>query len=68
MRAVARRHLAQVRTLRPTISAEAMPAFRPLALVEPYLRQMERRDYDPFRTVADLPQWRRIWALWRGPL
>jgi phytoene synthase len=67
MRAVARRHLDQVRTLRGTVTAEADPAFRPLALVEPYLRQMERRDYDPFRTPVDLPQWRRIWALWRGP-
>jgi 15-cis-phytoene synthase len=28
---------------------------------------MERRDYDPFHTSVDLPQWRRIWALWRGP-
>jgi phytoene synthase len=66
MRAVARRHLDQVRTWRPTISAETAPAFRPLALVEPYLKQMEQRDYDPFRTVVDLPKWRRIWALWRG--
>jgi 15-cis-phytoene synthase len=66
MRAVARRHLDQVRTLRGTVTAEADPAFRPLALVEPYLGQMERRDYDPFRTPVDLPQWRRIWALWRG--
>jgi len=67
MRAVARRHLDQVRTLRPTIPPEAEPAFRPLALVEPYLRAMERRDYDPFHTQIELPQWRRIWALWRGP-
>ena len=66
LRAVARRHLDQVRTLRGTVMPEADPAFRPLALVEPYLRRMERRDYDPFRTPVDLPQWRRIWALWRG--
>lgn len=66
MRAIARRHLVQVRTLRPTISPETAAAFRPLALLEPYLKQMERRDYDPFRTVVDLPQWRRVLALWRG--
>lgn len=66
MRGVARRHLEQARTLRSTIPREAMPAFQPLALVEPYLKQMERRDYDPFRTPVDLPSWRRIWALWRG--
>lgn len=66
LRAVARRHLDQVRTLRATIPADAEPAFRPLALVEPYLKQMERRDYDPFRTDVDLPRWRKILALWRG--
>jgi phytoene synthase len=67
LRAVARRHLEQVRTLRATIPAAAKPAFRPLALVEPYLKAMERRDYDPFHTVVDIPQWRRVGALWRGP-
>jgi 15-cis-phytoene synthase len=66
LRAVARRHLQQVRTLRSSIRPAAAPAFRPLSLVEPYLRAMERRDYDPFRTVVDLPQWLRVWALWRG--
>ncbi|HEX2136022.1 MAG TPA: phytoene/squalene synthase family protein [Microvirga sp.] len=66
LRAVARRHIAQVRTLRSTISSPAEPAFRPLALVEPYLREMERRDYHPFQTAVGLPQWRRVWALWRG--
>ncbi|MCB8822112.1 phytoene/squalene synthase family protein [Microvirga rosea] len=65
LRAVARRHLDQVRTLRPTIPPDAAPAFRMLALVEPYLRQMERPDYDPFHSQVDLPRWRKIWALWR---
>jgi 15-cis-phytoene synthase len=67
MRAVIRRHLEQVRTLRPTIPPAAAPAFRPLALVEPYLKAMEKRDYDPFHTQVELAQWRKIWALWRGP-
>ena len=67
LRAVARRHLQQARTLRSTIPNPAKPAFQPVALVEPYLSAMERRDYDPFHTVVDVPQWRRIWALWRGP-
>jgi len=67
LRAVARRHLDQLRTLRATIPDAAKPAFRPLALVEPYLKVMERHDYDPFHTAVDIPQWRRIWALWRGP-
>jgi phytoene synthase len=67
LRAVARQHLGHVKTLRSTIPAAAEPAFRPLALVEPYLKAMERRDYDPLRNPIDLPQWRKIWALWRGP-
>jgi phytoene synthase len=68
MRAVARRHLAQARTLKGSVPAAMRPAFQPLALVEPSLRAMERGDYDPFRTAVELPQWRRLFALWRGPL
>jgi len=67
MRAIARRHRDQARTLKSTVPPEVRPAFQPLALVEPYLRAMERRGYDPFTTVVDLPQWRRLAALWRGP-
>ncbi|MBM1173118.1 phytoene/squalene synthase family protein [Microvirga arabica] len=67
LRAVARRHLEQAHALRTTIPNAAKPAFQSIALVEPYLRAMERPDYDPFQTVVDIPQWRRIWALWRGP-
>jgi len=66
LRALARRHLKQARPLIATAPAAARPAFRPLALVEPYLRLMERRAYDPFNTLVDLPQWRRVYALWRG--
>ncbi len=67
MRAIARRHLDQARKLRATVPPAAEPAFRPLALVEPYLKVMEKSDYDPLHTLVDLPQWRKIWALWRGP-
>ena len=68
MRAVARKHLDQARRLRATVPAEAAPAFRPLALVEPYLKAMERPGYDPFVTPVELPRWRAIWALWRWNL
>ena len=37
-----------------------------VALVEPLLRTMERRGFDPFRDRASPPQWRRQWALWRA--
>jgi phytoene synthase len=66
LRAIARRHCDQARTLRATIPGNVLPAFRPVALVEPYLRAMERPGYSPLETPVDLPQWRRIWTLWRG--
>ncbi len=66
LRAIARRHLDQARTLQATTPGNVLPAFRPVALVEPYLGAMERPGYNPLETSVDLPQWRRIWALWRG--
>jgi 15-cis-phytoene synthase len=44
----------------------AAPAFLPAALVPAYLDRMERRDYDPFKTPVEVPQWRRQWVLWRA--
>jgi phytoene synthase len=64
LRALARRHLAAARRLLPAAPAATRPAFLPLALVEPYLRRMERRDYQPFATPVDLPDWQRIARLW----
>jgi 15-cis-phytoene synthase len=43
----------------------AMPALLPVALVPGYLAVMER-NYDPFRTAVEVPQWRRQWVLWRA--
>ena len=66
MRGLARRHLDAARALRATIRPQLAPAFLPAALVPGYLAAMERRGYDPFGTVVDLPQWRRQWRLWRA--
>ena len=66
LRALARDHLRRARALRATVPPAIAPAFLPTALVEPYLARMERRGYDPFRTVVDLPQWRKQWVLWRA--
>jgi len=41
-------------------------AFLPVALVPAYLARMGRRDYDPFRTPVEVPQWRRQFILWRA--
>jgi len=66
MRGLARRHFDAARALRATIRPQLAPAFLPAALVPGYLAAMERRGYDPFGTVVDLPQWRRQWRLWRA--
>lgn len=66
LRSVARRHLAQTRVLQGSIPPNVRPAFQPLALVEPYLKRMERRDYEPFLTSVEVPQWRKLLALWWG--
>jgi phytoene synthase len=44
---------------------KSRPAFLPVCLCEPYLRLMEKPGYDPFKTVVELPQWKRQWILWR---
>jgi phytoene synthase len=65
MRDKARSHLAAARQAAPQLVPEARAALMPLGLVEPYLRQMERRDYEPFKTPVQLSAGRRLWALWR---
>lgn len=66
VRSIARRHLDLARALGSTVRAELRPAFLPVALVESYLAEMARRGYDPFRTLVDVPQWRKQWILWRA--
>ena len=66
MRGVAHRHLDIARRSRGTLPAPVKPAFLPVALVDGYLRRMERGDYDPFRTVVDRPLWLKQGVLWRA--
>lgn len=66
MRALTRIHLRKLNDLGSTVPASIRPAFLPVALVEPYLRQMERRSYDPYRTIIGLSPLRRQWTLWRA--
>jgi phytoene synthase len=65
-RAVARAHLDIFYAKLPGLPEKSRPAFLPASLCEPYLRLMERPGYDPFKTVVELPQWRRQWILWRA--
>jgi phytoene synthase len=69
---MAQDHLQRARRLRATIPPAIAPAFLPTTLVPDYLRDMEAGEYDPFRTIVDLPRWRKLAMLWwasrRGPL
>ena len=58
--------LAAFEALIPRLPATVAPAFLPVALVRGDLDRMERRGYDPFRTIVEAPQWRRQWVLWRA--
>jgi phytoene synthase len=65
LRALARRHLEAARRGLTDIDVRARPAFVLLSQVEPLLRRMERRGYDPFTSDVSLPQWRSQWVMWR---
>jgi phytoene synthase len=65
MRGLARDHLAAARAKLAAAPAGIRPALLPLALIEPALRRMERRGYDPFRFEPIAP-WRRQWLIWRA--
>ena len=62
----ASRHLEKAQAAVAHLPESLEPAFLPLALVKPNLDANEKRAHDPFRSSAELPQWRRQWALWRG--
>lgn len=65
LRDIARRHMAAAIAGREKLDKRAHPALVPLSLVAPLLNRMERRGYEPFTTVIELPQWRSQWAMWR---
>ena len=66
LRSVARRHLAAARVEIAGLDPVILPAILPLALVEPQLAAMDRADFDPFRSNAEISQLRRQWILWRA--
>lgn len=65
LRALARDNLVKAEQELSSLPKGQREAFRLLALPELYLREMERRDYDPYETLVDVAPWRRQWALWR---
>jgi phytoene synthase len=64
LRALARTHLETFDARLHGLPNNSRPAFLPVCLCEPYLRLMDTPGYDPFKTVIELPQWRRQWILW----
>jgi phytoene synthase len=68
MRALARDHLARARRAVALLPELERLAYRALSLPELYLREMERKDYDPYKTLVEVAQWRRQLALWRGTI
>jgi 15-cis-phytoene synthase len=65
LRLRARQHLRAAAALAGDAPAAILPALLPVALVRPALDRMEKRSYRPF-AMAEPPQWRRQWALWRA--
>lgn len=47
---------------------KSLPAVLPAALVPAYLKLMTKSDFDPFRMPAELPLWRRQFALLRASM
>jgi phytoene synthase len=66
MRDLARFHLAEARTALTRLPKAVAPAFLPAELALEYLDQMEKPDYDPFRTRIEIPRWKKPWLLWRA--
>jgi phytoene synthase len=60
----ARRQLGKAREGWQRLNAGQRVALLPLALVEPYLRALERRGRDLLRGPIDILPLRRVWQLW----
>ncbi len=60
-----RDHMQKLRASIGAVRPAEAPAFLHLALIEPYLDQMEQADYDPFRTMIDLGDLKRMYVIWR---
>jgi 15-cis-phytoene synthase len=65
MRQKARLHLAKVEDIKAKVHTDIVPAFLPLASVGSYLKTMELPNYMPFSEIVDIPQWKRVWKMWR---
>jgi phytoene synthase len=62
----ARRSLAAFRTAESSLTPIALPAFLPLALIEPYLRAIESPRHDALTGLAEISPLTRVFRLWRA--
>lgn len=62
----ARDHHDKARHAIQSLPKAARPIFLQMALVTPYLDQMAKKSFDPYRDVAQLSQVRKQWCLWRA--
>jgi phytoene synthase len=62
----ARQSLADFRASSKGLPAVAIPAFLPLALIEPYLRAIESPRHDVFTGLAEISPLTRVFRLWRA--
>jgi phytoene synthase len=65
LRSEARARLRDHAALRPSLAPAVRVACAPAALVEPWMRALERRGVDPLRDVVDVPPIVKMWRLWR---
>jgi phytoene synthase len=63
LRDLARRRLAEARSVARTVDPALLPAFLPAAMVETYLDRLDRADGSALQDVSPL---RRQWVLWRA--
>jgi len=66
LRDKARQHYKELDRLLSSLPKAVQPIFLPLILADAYLAQMDRHDYDPFRTRVELSQFKLQWKLWRA--
>lgn len=66
LRRLAATRLAEAKQALAGCERGLLPAFLPLAIVEPTLDRMARPDFSPLRDVVEFSPLRRQWLLWRA--
>lgn len=66
MRDIAQAHFMEAQDSISAVAPEARAAFLPIATIPAYLSQTKRRGYAPRRSLINLPQWHRLWTIWRA--